>query len=230
MPIGILFGCGAVFSGGLVGTVCGKYISDETKDVLTTVFGLAAIGNGIMSLIKGNAMPPVILALIVGTFIGQGLQLEKRVKSALKLVLDRSPFSASRIDMNEYVTVVAVFCASGFGIYGALIEGMSKDSSILLSKSIMDFFTAVLFAGTMGAAVSLVAFPQLVIFMSLFFLAKLIVPLTTPELLNDFMACGGIMTIAVGLRVAKIKDIPLINMIPALVLVMLFCRGWNMLF
>ncbi len=132
--------------------------------------------------------------------------------------------------MDEYVTIVAIFCAGGFGIYGALMEGMSGDSSILLSKSIMDFFTAILFAGTMGAAVSLVAFPQLAIFMILFWFARLIVPLTTPELLNDFVACGGIMTIAAGLRVAKIKDMPLINMLPALVLVMFFSRGWGMVF
>ena len=124
----------------------------------------------------------------------------------------------------------SIFCAGGFGIYGALMEGMSGDSSILLSKSIMDFFTAILFAGTMGAAVSLVAFPQLAIFMILFWFARLIVPLTTPELLNDFVACGGIMTIAAGLRVAKIKDMPLINMLPALVLVMFFSRGWGMVF
>ncbi len=230
MPIGILCGCGAVFAGGLVGTVMGKYFDDETKDVLTTVFGLAAIGNGIMSLIKGSTMPPVILALIVGTLVGQGLRLERRIKSGLKFVLDKLPVSAGKIDMNEYVTIVAIFCASGFGIYGALMEGMSGDSSILLSKSIMDLFTAVLFAGTMGAAVSFIALPQFVVFMALFFLAKMIVPLTTPELLNDFMACGGIMTIAAGLRVAKIKDIPLINMLPALVLVMFFSRGWGMVF
>lgn len=230
MPTGILCGCGAVFAGGLVGTVCGKYISDETKDVITTVFGMAAVGNGIMSLIKGSTMPPVILALIVGALIGQSLQLERRVKSGLKAALDRLPLAADRIDMDEYVTIVAIFCAGGFGIYGALMEGMSGDSSILLSKSIMDFFTAILFAGTMGAAVSLVAFPQLAIFMILFWFARLIVPLTTPELLNDFVACGGIMTIAAGLRVAKIKDMPLINMLPALVLVMFFSRGWGMVF
>ncbi len=64
--------------------------------------------------------------------------------------------------MNEYVTIVSIFCASGFGIYGALMEGMSGDSSILLSKSIMDLFAAVLFAGTMGAAVSFTALPQFI--------------------------------------------------------------------
>lgn len=230
MPVGLLCGCGAVFAGGLLGAGCGKYISEETKDVLMSVFGLSAVANGIMSLIKGNTMPPVILALIVGVFAGQVLQLEKRVKSGLGIALKKLPVSAEKINMDEYVTIVAIFCASGFGIYGVLTEGMTGDPSILLSKSIMDLFTAVLFAGTMGAAVSLIAVPQLAVFLALFFLAKLIVPLTTPELLNDFVACGGILTIAAGLRVSKIKDIPLINMLPALVLVMPFSAVWGMIF
>ena len=230
MPVGLLCGCGAVFAGGLIGTGCGKYISKETQDVLMSVFGLSAVANGVMSLIKGNTRPPVILALIVGVFAGQVLQLERRVKSGLGIALRKLPVSAEKINMDEYVTVVAIFCASGFGIYGVLTEGMTGDPSILLSKSIMDLFTAVLFAGTMGAAVSLIAVPQLAIFLALFFLARLIVPLTTPKLLNDFVACGGILTIAAGLRVSKIKDIPLINMLPALVLVMPFSAVWGMIF
>lgn len=175
-------------------------------------------------------MPPVILALIVGVFVGQVFQLERRVKSGLGTALKKLPVSSDKINMDEYVTIVAIFCASGFGIYGVLTEGMTGDPSILLSKSIMDLFTAVLFAGSMGAAVSLIAIPQFGVFLALFFLARLIVPVTTPELLNDFVACGGILTIAAGLRVSKIKDIPLINMLPALVLVMPFSALWGKIF
>ena len=134
------------------------------------------------------------------------------------------------IDMDEYVTIVAIFCASGFGIYGVLMEGMSGESSILLSKSVMDLFTALIFAGAMGAAVSLAAVPQLIVFLIIFGLSKLVVPLTTPELLSDFMACGGILTVAAGLRVSKIKDSPLINMLPALIFVMPFSSLWGMIF
>ena len=46
----------------------------------------------------------------------------------------------------------------------------------------------------------------------------------TPDMFFDFSACGGILTFAAGMRVAKIKSIPLINLIPALVLVMPFSR------
>ncbi len=127
-----MWGC---VRGGLIGTGCGKYISKETQDVLMSVFGLSAVANGVMSLIKGNTMPPVILALIVGVFAGQVLQLERRVKSGLGIALRKLPVSAEKINMDEYVTVVAIFCASGFGIYGVLTEGMTGDPSILLSKS-----------------------------------------------------------------------------------------------
>ena len=230
MPIGLLCNCGAVFVGGLAGTVCGKYLTELMKEVLTIVFGLSAVANGIVSIIKVGAMPPVIMAVIVGTFFGELLQLERRVRGGLHGALERLPISTERIDMDEYVTIVAIFCASGFGIYGVLMEGMSGESSILLSKSVMDLFTALIFAGAMGAAVSLAAVPQLIVFLIIFGLSKLVVPLTTPELLSDFMACGGILTVAAGLRVSKIKDSPIINMLPALIFVMPFSSLWGMVF
>ncbi len=230
MPIGLLSNCGAVFAGGLIGTACGKYLTERMKEVLTVVFGLSAVTNGVVSIIKVGAMPPVIMAMIVGTFFGELLQLERRVRGGLFGALERLPISTERIDMDEYVTIVAIFCASGFGIYGVLMEGMSGDPSLLLSKSVMDLFTALIFAGAMGAAVSLAAIPQLIVFLIVFGLAKLVVPLTTPELLNDFMACGGILTVAAGLRVSKIKDSPLINMLPALIFVMPFSSLWGMIF
>lgn len=230
MPIGLLCNCGAVFLGGLIGAAAGRYLKSGTKDVLTVVFGLSAIANGIVSIIKVQAMPPVIMAVIVGTFIGELLCLERRVKGGLHKGLDRLPINTETLDMNEYVTIVAIFCASGFGIYGVLMEGMSGDPSILLSKSVMDLFTALLFAGAMGIAVSLIGFLQLAVFLLVFCLAKLVVPLTTPELLNNFMACGGILTVAAGLRVSRITDIPLINLLPALVLVMPFSSLWSAIF
>ena len=107
---------------------------------------------------------------------------------------------------------------------------MSGESSILLSKAVMDLFTALIFAGTMGVAVSLAAVPQLVVFLLIFALSQLIVPLTTPELLNDFMACGGVLTIAAGLRVSKIKNVPLTNLLPSLIFVMPLSSVWASIF
>ena len=56
---------------------------------------------------------------------------------------------------------------------------------------------------------SAVVVPQLIIFLLLFFGARLIFPLTTPDMIDDFKACGGILMLATGFRMAKIKEFPL---------------------
>ena len=63
----------------------------------------------------------------------------------------------------------------------------------------------------------------------MFGIGKLIAPLTTETMLKDFMACGGILTLAAGLRVAGIKKTAIANMIPALALVLPFSALWNLI-
>ena len=113
--------------------------------------------------------------------------------------------------MSMLVTIIVLFCASGTGIYGSLDSGMSGDHTILISKSILDFFTAMIFGGTLGMVVAAVAIPQCVI---------------TPDMIADFKACGGFLLLATGFRIAKIHDFPVADMIPAMVLVMPVSWFW----
>ena len=71
------------------------------------------------------------------------------------------------------MTAVVLFCSSGTGIYGSIISGISGDHSILIAKSFLDFFTAMIFACSLGMAVAAIAVPQLAIFLALFFLRRL---------------------------------------------------------
>jgi uncharacterized membrane protein YqgA involved in biofilm formation len=56
----------------------------------------------------------------------------------------------------------------------------------------------------------------------------MVAPLITPDMMADFTACGGILTIAAGLRIAKIKSVPIVNMIPALLIVFFTSKLWSM--
>ena len=105
-------------------------------------------------------------------------------------------------------------------------EGMTGDPSILYIKTILDFFTAGIFAITLGYAVSAIAVPQLAIQLSLFFLATLIVPLTTPEMRADFAAAGGLIMLATGFRITGMKSFPVANMLPSLLLIMPISYLW----
>lgn len=101
-------------------------------------------------------------------------------------------------------------------------EGMTGDPSILIAKSFLDFFTAMIFACSLGIAVSVISIPLLIIQLTLAWAAALILPLTTPSMMADFSAVGGLLLLATGLRICGIKMFPVVNMLPALLLAMPF--------
>ena len=46
-------------------------------------------------------------------------------------------------------------------------------------------------------------------------------------MINDFKACGGIIMLATGFRMIRVKMFPTADMIPAMVLVMPFSWVWS---
>jgi uncharacterized membrane protein YqgA involved in biofilm formation len=231
MNIGILIDCGAVLLGGLIGSLIKDKLSDSFKSLLNNVLGLSSMGMGVAAIVRMEHMPAVIFALILGTSAGLVIHLGDQITKAavgMNRLVNKSETDADRSAM--MVTAAVLFCASGTGIYGALTAGMNGDSSILLAKSILDLFTAMIFACTLGKSVSLIAIPQFIILEALFLLAGIIVPLTNPSMIDDFKACGGFIMLATGFRMVKLLDFPIADMIPAMILVMPFSALWTKLF
>lgn len=85
-----------------------------------------------------------------------------------------------------------------------------------------------IFACSLGIAVSAICAPMLIIQLTLAACATLILPLTTPAMMGDFSAVGGLLLLATGLRVCGIKMFPVVNMLPALLLAMPISAAWAM--
>ena len=234
MPIGVIINTVAIFLGGIAGALLGNKLPEKYKEQLNLIFGLCSMGMGISSIVLIKYMPAVVFALIIGTIVGLIFNLGDKVYelcSKLQKVMIRIiPKKETNMSETEFlatlITVIVLFCSSGMGIYGSLSEGMTGDSSLLITKSILDFFTAAIFACNLGYIVSLIAVPQFVIFTTLFLSASFIVPLTTPDMIADFKACGGFLMVAAGFRILKLKMFPVVDMIPAMILVMPFSWFW----
>ncbi|MBR1820791.1 MAG: DUF554 domain-containing protein [Clostridia bacterium] len=231
MPIGVICNVLAVALGGVLGAALKRHIGEAFKDKLNMIFGLCSMAMGIASIVLMENMPAVVFSLILGTAVGIWLRLGERFESGAARVqglFARLSGGATGSDAQTaaFITVIVLFCASGTGIYGAIVSGMSGDHSILVSKSILDLFTSMIFACSLGAVVSVIAIPQLCIFLALFFLARFIYPLTTPAMINDFKACGGFIMLATGFRIIKVKMFPTADMIPAMILVMPLSWLW----
>lgn len=234
MPIGIITNTCAILLGGIVGALGGQRMSAAFKDNLNLAFSICSITMGIYAIAPLKNLAAVTFAVIIGTIIGLLIHLGTlitRGAEAMQHFISRFFHPTSQLDKPVFdasmVTVIVLFCASGTGIYGTLIEGMNGDPSILISKSILDFFCAIIFGANLGAVVSLIAVPFFVVLMLIFSIAHLVVPLTTPDMILDFKAAGGVLMLASGFRIARIKMFPTPDMIPIMVVVMPISWAWT---
>jgi uncharacterized protein len=221
----------------VVGSISGAFLGDKISENLRTkmplVFGLASMGLGIAMVVKVKYLPAVILAMLLGTLIGELMHLEtwvQKVAAKTKGFIEsfaKPPEGLTQEQfLEKFVAILVLFCASGTGIFGAMNEGMTGDYSLLIVKSFLDLFTAAIFATALGYTVATLAIPQFAIQASLFFLAIKILPLTTPAMIADFSACGGLIMVATGLRIAGIKPFAVANMLPALFIAMPISALW----
>lgn len=235
MPTGIIVNSISIAVGGAAGAWIGNRMNLEFKDKINMIFGVCSMGMGVSSIVLMVNMPAVIFSIIIGTMLGLAVHLGDRINGAAvwmqrfisKFVKNTNEDITEEEFISTLVTIIVLFCASGTGIYGSIVSGMAGDHSILFAKSILDLFTALIFACTLGMVVSVIAIPQFLIFLFLYFMAGLIFPLTTPEMINDFKACGGFIILATGFRMIKVKMFPIADMIPAMILVMPLSYLWT---
>jgi len=223
----------ALLVGSLAGALIGPRLNANIRLRMPMVFGCASMGLGIAMIVKVKFLAPV--TLVMGAVIGEIFQLKTRIQRGAgraRKWIEKITRPSGDLSQEEFLdkfvaALLVLFCMSGTGIYGSLSEGMTGDPTLLIVKSILDFFTAPIFASTMGFTVGILVIPQFAIQTLLFFGASLIMPLTTPDMLADFSACGGLIMLATGFRICGIKPFPVANMIPALLLVMPLSWVWS---
>lgn len=238
MPVGIVCVSAAVVLGSVLGTLFGKHIPEMLKERALIFTGMACSGGAIVSISGMKSGGAVAFAIIFGGVIGEALKLEKgfskcisnleRILTDRIVLIRKDEVYLKNRDM--LITITALLCVSGTGIYGAMLEGMTGETHVLMLKTLLDFSSAIIFSCTFGYIVGVLSIPQFIVHMLFFLLAKLLLPFVTPYMLADFSACGGIIMFATGFRVAKIKDIPIGNMLPALVLIAPLSYLWNLVF
>lgn len=234
MPTGVLINTISIFLGGIIGARLKDSISHDFKMKMNLVLGVCSMGMGIQSITLMENMSAVIFAILIGTAIGLACHLGEWIRKGAicmqKPIAKLFPVQ-DNIDeadfLQQLVTIIVLFCASGTGIYGSLTAGMTQDNTILISKSVLDFFTAAIFACNLGYVVSVISIPQFLIFYVLFLFAGFLCQITTPTMINDFKACGGFLMLATGFRMMKLKDVPTADMIPAMLLIMPFSYLWS---
>jgi len=116
-------------------------------------------------------------------------------------------------------TAFLLFCIGSMTILGAIQEGTGGSPDLILTKSMMDGFSAILLASAFGVGVLVSAIPLLIFQGGITLLAMYAGSFFTPEIIQGLTSVGGILLIGLGINILEIKKLRILNMLPALIIV-----------
>lgn len=214
--LGTIVNVFTVIVGGLLGTLLKKSLPERFKKIVFEVIGLATLGLGVLMIVKMDNPVIVIISMVIGSLIGEFMNIEHGIDAFSSIVKDKLNVSDEKFS-EGLVTAFITFCVGPMTILGSLQDGFG-DPSILITKSILDGFTATFYASAMGIGV---AFSSILLFIyqgGLTIFAEFLKPFISESLLKNFTATGGVMMLGIGVRLLEIKKVKVANMLPALII------------
>lgn len=236
-----------IIIGSLIGMILKKGLASRFAELIMGSLGLVTIVIGITFAIKSENILIVVVSLVIGALVGEGIDIDNKLNQLGDWLKDKVvKKSSNKEDINPhtiktdkdytetkivepnsrlgegFVTATLLFCVGSMAIMGALDSGLRGDHTILYTKSIMDGIAALIFASSMGIGVALSAFPILIYEGGIALLARTVQPYMTTAMMTEMNAVGGILLIAIGLSMLDIKKMKVSNLLPALVVPVLW--------
>jgi hypothetical protein len=228
---GTLLNVVAVLLGATIGMLVGARMPPRMQSSLTDGLGLFTIAIGtslILRLLLDTAVPfshqlAVMAGLLAGIVVGEWLRLSDRLDALGAWAQRRFAGSDERSRFSEgFVTASIVFCVGPLTILGSIVNGLSNDIQLLAVKSLLDFVASIAFAAALGAGVYLSALTVLLVQGSIATAAFLVGSGLDPAMIAAISGVGGLLLMGVGLRLLDIRQVRVVNFLPALALAPLF--------
>ena len=232
--LGTVVNIATIIGGAGLGVLIGARMLVRTRTLITEILGLITILGAVSALApmwsdryidalpKGWTLLAILGSLLIGGLIGSALNLEAKLDSIGETLRKRFDAHEEGTFVEGFVAASLLFVIGPLAILGSISDGMSTGVDQLLLKSSLDFFAAMAFAASLGWGVAAAAIP-----VGIYQGAWTLIGLGLGNILSGYQIdamtiTGGLMLVCIGLRLLKIKDIAVGNLLPALFIAPLF--------
>lgn len=231
--LGTLINTVTVVVGATVGMALGGRLPERTRSVVTDGLGLVTLLMAGLSALEvtspvlgdalGSGAPVLVVlgSLLLGGVVGSLLRIEERLEGLAGRVQHAvgrgGETHASRERFVEgWLTASLLFCVGPLTILGALDDGLGRGIDKLALKSVLDGFAALAFASTFGIGVLFSAVSVLVVQGSLTLLGVVLGSVLPEAHVLALTATGGLVLVGIALRLLRIRQVPVGDLLPAL--------------
>ncbi len=220
--IATIVNCITVFIGSLLGVKLTARINEKLKDVLFICIGIISLVIGIRMCFEFTKTLYVVISLTIGGLIGYLFDIDSailRFGSFLERHTSRKDKDDESSFAHGFLNASVLFCVGAMTIVGSIRAGAARDYELLLTKSVMDGISSVIFAAGMGIGVAFSIISILVIQGGLTLLAMAVGDFIPALVISEISGLGGILIIMIGLNLLKLKEIKTANFLPSLLIV-----------
>ncbi len=211
----------AIIAGSLVGIILKGGIPKAYMGTIMQGISLAILLIGMKMALKSDDILLIIFSLAIGSVIGEFLKIEDYLEKLGKWL--ESKLSSKGDGFSKgFVTASLLFCVGSMAIVGSLESELTGNHQTLFAKSVLDGFSAIVFASSLGIGVMFSAVSVLIYQGIISLGAGLIKPFLIPEVIAQISAVGGLLIVAIGFNILQIIKIRVGNMLPAIFIPLIY--------
>ncbi len=232
--IGTAVNVATVLAGTTAGLLLRNALPSRVRDAVPQALGVFTVALGLRQALQTENVLLMLGGLLTGVALGAALSLDARLESLLARLQRRlqrvtgevadggeGPFAHPRAAaaplLDAAVLPSLVFCVGPMTLVGAVQDGARGEPGLLVVKAVMDGFASVAFAAALGPGVYLAAAIVLAFQGSLTLAAGVAAPLLSERVVTETSAVGGLIVLAIGVKLLEVKSLPVVDYLPALI-------------
>lgn len=227
--LGTIINTAAVVLGGVLGLLLKNGIAKRFEKILMQALGLATIFIGIGGVLEYMLVAEngrlstqgtilLIFSLVIGCLLGEAINIEAKMETlGVKLKKVAKVKNDNRF-VDGFVTASLIVCVGAMAIVGAMQDGLTGDSSMLITKALLDLVIVAILASTYGVGAVFSALPIFVYQGIITLIAALFGAVISDRLIAELSFVGNALIFCVGVNLVKEKTFRVANMLPALLI------------
>ena len=217
---GTLINAGAIIVGSIIGLVLNTKLPERFIKIVFQAIGLFTLAIGMYMALKTNNFFLMVISIVSGGIIGEWINIDKFINRFGENM--KHKFKSNNSKFSEgLITAFLLFCMGSVTILGAIEEGLGGKPNLLLAKSVLDGVSSIALAAALGFGVTFSVIPLLIYQGGLTLLAAYFGDYFAESIINELTGVGGLMLLGLGLNILEIKQLKILNMLPALIIIVI---------
>lgn len=218
LPIsGSIFNAALVIGGTGIGMTIGRKFPSRMNETLMSAISVFVIYLGLDMAGASTGILNLLLSFVGGAAIGELLDIHSALERFGEWAKKKLKMKDERFG-EAFISASLIYCTGSMAILGSIEEGLGGFPGILITKSIMDGMSSIVFSATLGIGTAFSGLSILVYQGIITLAAASAQSMLTQHVIDSMTAVGGLMIVCIGLNILGVAKIRTSNQLPGIVI------------